>query len=70
MSNSYIAINLDQFHENQQKDCAWTIAQMRFVSAKNLEKAKEFVKEFYPTVAWVVIPKKYFDSNIVYKITI
>jgi predicted RNA-binding Zn-ribbon protein involved in translation (DUF1610 family) len=67
MSKSFIAINLDQFHSNQQKDDAWTTAQIRFISADNIEKAKEFVETFYPTVAWAVIPKTTIDKNIVYK---
>lgn len=66
-SKSFLAINLDQFHENQQKDCAWTQSQIRFISAKTIEEAKDFVKTFYPSVAWVVIPKSYFDKNIVCK---
>lgn len=67
MSKSFIAINLDQFHDNQQKDCAWTTAQMRFISASSIEKAKEFVETYYPTVAWAVIPKTTIDNNIVCK---
>jgi hypothetical protein len=67
MSKSFIAINLDQFHSNQQKDYAWTESQMRFISADNIEKAKEFVQTFYPTVAWSVIPKSIIDKNIVCK---
>lgn len=63
----FLAINLDDFHSNQQRNCVWTEAKIRFISAENIEQAKKFVQEFYPSVAWVVIPKNYFDRNIVYK---
>jgi len=66
-NKTFLAINLNQFHENQEKDCAWTNVQIRFISAKDIESARQFVKEYYPTVAWVVIPKQYFDRNIVYR---
>lgn len=65
MDKTYIAIDLEQFHSNQEK--SFTKAQMLFISADNINKAKEHLKEFYPSVPWTVIPKSTFDKNIVYK---
>lgn len=65
-AKTFIAINLNQFHENQKGE-AQTIAQMRFIKAESLEKAQEFVKEFYPDIAWSVMPKNIIDKNIVYR---
>lgn len=64
-NKQFIAVNLNEFHANQSK--GETKAQMVFVSADNLEKAKEFVKIEYPNIAWTIICKDTFDKNIVYK---
>ena len=40
--------------------------QHRFLSAKSLDAAKEFIHELEPRTAWFVIPKEYCDKNIVY----
>lgn len=62
---SYLAINLHDFHSNQNGKPE-TTAQIRFLSAKSLDAAKEFIHESEPRTAWFVIPKEYCDKNIVY----
>lgn len=61
---SFLAINLNDFHANQNGKPE-TITQIRFLSAKSLDKAKEFIHELEPKTAWFVIPKEYCDKNIV-----
>ena len=63
---SYLAINLSDFHQNQNGD-ALTLAEIRFISAKNIEAAKAFIHRLYPNEAWGVVPKNTMDKNIVYK---
>jgi hypothetical protein len=65
MSKSFIAINLDEFHSNQLDGS--TKAQIQFVLAENIDKAKDFMHRYYPNIAWAVIPKNQIDKNIVYK---
>lgn len=62
---SYLAINLHDFHSNQNGKSE-TTAQIRLLSAKSLDAAKEFIHELEPRTAWFVIPKEYCDKNIVY----
>ncbi len=62
---SYLAINLHDFHANQNEEPE-TTTQIRFISAKSLDKAKEFMHELEPKTAWFVLPKEYCDKNIVY----
>ena len=61
----FLAINLNDFHSNQNE--AETKTQIKFISAISLEKAISHVNSLYPDIAWVVIPKKYFDEHIVYR---
>jgi len=61
----FIAINLDDFHENQ-KD-AGTIANMIFIKAEDIHKAKRFVEHNRPESPWAIVCKQVFDANIVYK---
>lgn len=65
MNQSFIAINLDDFHANQAH--AATTAQILFIDAESVEGAQEHLKRFHPWYAWAVIPKTVFDSHIVYK---
>jgi hypothetical protein len=68
-SKTFLAINLNDFHNNQNGE-ARTNCEIVFISAKSIVEAKNFVSEFYPTIAWFVIPKKYCDQNIVCSKTI
>ena len=63
---SYLAVNLADFHQNQKKGEPQTTAEILFIAAKNVEAAKKHVRQFYPDNAWGVIPKKTLDNNIVY----
>ena len=62
----YLAISLNDFHANQNGK-AETNTQIKFILAKSLDKANEHMRKLYPSQAWVVIPKNYFDEHIVYK---
>lgn len=62
---TYLAISLNDFHSNQEG--AETETKIRFISTTSIEKAKDLVKIMYPDNAWAVIPKQYFDANIVPK---
>lgn len=62
---TYLAINLNDFHSNQNGKPE-TNTQIKFFSAANLADAKRAVHTTYPHTAWFVIPKGYCDSNIVY----
>ena len=59
----FLVFDLNDFH-TQQRD-AKTRVGVRFVDAKNIEKAKEFMRTYYPG-AWAVVPKKIFDKGIVH----
>jgi len=63
---TYLAINLSDFHQNQNGN-ALTVAEIRFINAKNVESAKAHLREFYPNEAWGVVPKRTMDQNIVTK---
>ena len=60
---TFIVFSIDDFH-SQQRD-ATTKVGVRFVEAKNMEKAKEFMRAYYPG-AWAIVPKKTFDKGIVH----
>lgn len=59
----FIAINLDDFHKNQQD--AGTIASMIFIEAENIVKAKSFLEHNRPESHFAVVEKRVFDANIV-----
>lgn len=61
---SYLAINLNDFHSNQNNN-AETNTRIKFIAANNLDSARKFIHESDLCNAWVVIPKQYFDKNIV-----
>ena len=64
MSNkgeTFIGINMNQFHENQAE--AKTTVDLRFVKANTAEEAKDFFKRHYPGVAWSVIRKATVDKG-------
>jgi len=60
---TFIVFNLTDFHV-QQRD-ATTRVGVRFVQARSLEKAKEFMRRYY-LGAWAIVPKKIFDKGIVH----
>jgi hypothetical protein len=60
---TFIIFSLLDFHV-QQRDTTTRVG-VRFIDAKNMEKAKEFVRAYYPG-AWAVVPKKTFDKGIVH----
>ena len=60
---TFIVFSLDDFH-SQQRD-ATTRVGVRFVEAKNMEKAKEFMRAYYPG-SGAIVPKKTFDKGIVH----
>lgn len=59
----FIAINLDDFHKNQ--NGSTTTTGMVFVEAENIDKAKSFMKHNHPESPWAVVCKQIFDANIV-----
>lgn len=65
-NKSFIAINMNDFHANQNGN-AETNTQMLFISAKNINDAIAYCKEFHRGVAWSVIPKAQIDKTIVYQ---
>jgi len=60
---TFIVFSLDDFH-TQQRD-ATTRVGVRFVKARNLDKAKGFMRTYYPG-AWAIVSKKVFDKGIVH----
>ena len=65
MDKTFLAINLNDFHANQRGEPR-TQTEIKFISAKSIEKAREHIHSEYPSIAWFVIPKEYCDKNIVY----
>lgn len=61
----FIAFNLEDFHV-QQRD-ATTRVGVRFIEARNMEKAKELLRTCHPG-AWAIVPKKTFDQGIVHAV--
>ena len=57
----FIVFNLDDFHRQQKEG---TKVGFRFIEAKSLQAAKDFMRTYYPG-AWAVVPKKTFDQGIV-----
>jgi hypothetical protein len=62
-SVKFIVFSLSDFHVHQ-RDAA-TRVRVRFVDAKNMDRAKEFMRSYYPG-AWAIVPKKTFDKGIVH----
>ena len=60
----FIAINLDDFHKNQNNEPR-TNASMIFVDAPGIIEAKEYIKLNHPESPWAVVSKKVIDANIV-----
>lgn len=60
---TFLCINLHDFHSNQ--NGAETTTQIKFLAAKNQEKAEETIHRMYPEIAWFVVPKSYCDKRIV-----
>jgi hypothetical protein len=60
----YLAFNLEDFHHNQ--SAGSTRVGVKFIEAKNLRAAKEFMARFYPETAWAVVSKRTFDAGIVH----
>ena len=65
-SKTYLAINVNDFHENQNTDKAETFTKIVFIGAESLEKAKEYIENMGNGKSWAIIPKDYFDKNMVY----
>jgi len=59
----FIVFSLSDFHIHQRD--ATTRVRVRFVDARNMDKAKEFMRTYYPG-AWAIVPKKTFDKGIVH----
>ena len=59
----FIVFSLSDFHVHQRD--ATTRVRVRFVDARNMDKAKEFMRTYYPG-AWAIVPKKTFDKGIVH----
>jgi hypothetical protein len=59
----FLAFNLEDFHNNQ--DAGRTMVGVRFIRAKNLQAARDFMTRFYPKQAWAVVAKRTFDAGIV-----
>lgn len=64
-NKQYLAINLNDFHANQNE--GETNTQIKFLLAGSLDKAIQHINTLYPEIPWVVIPKTYFDEHIVYR---
>ena len=62
----YFAISLNDFHENQNSTKGETFTKIVFIQAESIEKAKEYVNNRDASKAWSIVPKQYFDKNIVY----
>jgi len=62
----YLAINLNDFHKNQNSTKGMTFTKIVFISAESIEKAKEYINNRNTKEAWTIIPKQYFDKNIAY----
>jgi hypothetical protein len=61
---TYLAFNLEDFHRNQ--GAGPTRVGVKFIQAKSLRTAKDFMASFYPETAWAVVPKRTFDAGIVH----
>ena len=62
MKKKYFAINLEDFHSNQEG--AKTNVEILFIDSNSLKEAKQFVKREYGQT-YSVITKDYFDKNII-----
>jgi hypothetical protein len=62
---TFLAFNLTDFHQ-QNKD--GVKVRVRFVGAKSLEAAKQFMQRYYPG-SWAIVSKKAFDQGIVHNHT-
>lgn len=62
----YLAINLNDFHDNQNETKGETFTKIIFIHAESIEKAKEYLNNRNTGKAWSVVSKDYFDKNIVY----
>lgn len=60
---TYLCINLNDFHENQ--NGTKTNTEIQSVIATNQNKANELIHKMFPTKAWFVIDKAYADKHIV-----
>lgn len=58
----YLAINLKDFHQNQEG--ASTTTQIIFIESNSLENAKRYILE-NAGHGWSVFPKSYLDKNII-----
>jgi hypothetical protein len=66
MDKTYLCINLNEFHTNQNKDIDYgTKATIKFINAKNQATAESVIHNLYPNIAWFVIDKNYADNRIV-----
>ena len=66
-SKTYLAINLNDFHENQNKTKGETFTKIVFINANSIDEAKQCINNRNTDNAWTIIPKDYFDKNIAYK---
>lgn len=64
MANIYLAFSLEDFHQNQ--SAGQTKVGVKFVHAKSLRAAQDFMARHYPDTPWAVVSKRTFDAGIVY----
>lgn len=62
---TYIAMNMNDFHMNQKEGVAGTSVELVFISAESIDKAKAYIRHSRPERAWGVIPKSTIDKNLV-----
>lgn len=62
---TYLAINLDDVYKNS-KD-GQTIAQIRFIKAPSIKKAKILISTSYPANDWSLVPEGNFNRHVVLK---
>ena len=63
MAKTFLCINLNDFHANQEG--AETTTKILFLSANNQKEAEKAIYKLRPENAWFVIDKSYADKHIV-----
>jgi hypothetical protein len=61
---TYLAISLEDFHLNQKAGTGETSTRIKIMDFHSRGRAEEYMRENFPDYPCVLIPKRYFDMNI------
>jgi hypothetical protein len=60
----YLAISLEDFHANQKLGTGETTTRIKIMDFHSRTRAEEYFRKNFPDYPCVIIPKRYFDMNI------